>query len=253
MTNTERIQAHNAELREAIGIAESLPEADGESEGMIGTWVLNDTIEKLPSGSYNLEFSSNGIYFEGIRFGTLGPPVQVMWYQGYSNNLAYSFEDTSSYGVEPGWQNDGYRTLNVIKEPSEEVATWLKANGKKKKDAYNEVWQFGYDAGYNYGYTVGFDEGYQANEEILSELMEWSLVTWSTYCDIAVLNKHTYKFLHAIIVFDALDDQGGLISSESIEIVLDPDTSSTYTCVPTNSASWWNIEIREVRFSVDGT
>ena len=53
MTNTERIQAHNAELRECIEMAEKLPEAGGVAEPVIeplaitenGTYTAPDGVD----------------------------------------------------------------------------------------------------------------------------------------------------------------------------------------------------------------
>ena len=105
--------------------------ATGGSSGddsAIGTWALNNTIDPLPDGGYNFEFTSNGSDYTYITFGTLGPPVQVM---RYGNDLAYGFNVSSSYGVEPGWQGEAYKTLDVTKEPTQIIKDWLKANGEK--------------------------------------------------------------------------------------------------------------------------
>jgi hypothetical protein len=53
MTNTERIQAHNAELREAIEMAEKLPDAGGGDSEIVDA-ILDGTITELASDATSL-------------------------------------------------------------------------------------------------------------------------------------------------------------------------------------------------------
>lgn len=46
MTNTERIQANNAELREAIELAESLPDVPSKTENWTFTLESGETVTK---------------------------------------------------------------------------------------------------------------------------------------------------------------------------------------------------------------
>lgn len=53
MTNTKRIQAHNAELREAIEMAEKLPDAGGGDSEIVDA-ILDGTITELASDATSL-------------------------------------------------------------------------------------------------------------------------------------------------------------------------------------------------------
>lgn len=61
----------------------------------------------------------------------------------------------------------------------------------------------GYGEGFEWGYEVGYEQGYDAgvnnNQEIVSELMEWGVLTESTLCTVVVYNYHPTKRLKATL------------------------------------------------------
>jgi hypothetical protein len=164
MTNAERIQANNAELREAIGLAESLP--DAESDTMVGTWILNEVLDL-----HNFNFFVNFVL----------PNVadSLPFYNIYSDaslgdSLHYVDENEDMYTpYENGaWVLPDWRTTNITEEPNDaECKAWIKANGRKAT------------------YEDGIAEGEKA---ILSTYVDWSVSSASNYCFVEFYNNSDY-------------------------------------------------------------
>lgn len=99
---------------------------------------------------------------------------------------------------------------------------------------------------YSLGFDEGWDAGYSSNNEILNELMEWSVVTDSGVCDICVVNKHWGRYLHAKIY---ARDAGQSTYEE--EIVVAPESADSVSIHGTLDARW-DVVVKNVRFSDDG-
>ena len=105
-----------------------------------GTWVFNDTLTELTTGTYNISFECNGQdnkYFEFSTSSGMYDEILCFTYggstNGYDDNYQYYFgEDPWVTGnASIGWQNDVYKTVNFGSEPqevSQEFYEWFTAN-----------------------------------------------------------------------------------------------------------------------------
>ena len=161
MTNAERINAHNAELREAIEMAESLPDATGGEDTMVGTWIFNEVLD-LPEFDYYFNFVLTNVA-DSPQFCDLWSPGDGWLYYG----------DVDDYDYSPyyngAWQDPDWRTITITEEPTDaECIAWLKANARKAT------------------YKDGFAEGEKA---ILSTYVDWSVSTTSNSCIVEFYNN----------------------------------------------------------------
>lgn len=102
---------------------------------------------------------------------------------------------------------------------------------------------------YDIGHQVGYQVGYDANEEILSELMEWSVTTDSGMCSVSVINKHYDKWLLANLEIYCASGE------EFFQDVLIPprgNNSYAFNSELAPSEARWMVDIVKVRFSTDG-
>ena len=88
------------------------------------TWYFNDTIEKIAT-PFAVEFTSNGVAYNGIIRFKAGRFIDDMAYQyGSSNQSAYNYRRSE-------WYNEAYRTI-VLDEPATgDVLAFLEANATK--------------------------------------------------------------------------------------------------------------------------
>lgn len=89
------------------------------------TWVLNETYTEGGSGSYNINFTSNGETFGQFSYGDM-----PRWYIKYGETNAY-FNGT--------WSNVAYRTINFTTPPTGDLLTWLQANGTKQETSAHKL------------------------------------------------------------------------------------------------------------------
>ena len=103
-------------------------------------------------------------------------------------------------------------------------------------------------------YDIGYEVGYSKNQEILSELMEWTVTTWSTDCTVVVQNKHWSKYLHAVIERRSENNDGDIVDSNIQSNLVPPNTTKTFKLdSPSGKALWWRVDIKNVRFTENGT
>lgn len=95
-----------------------------ESDG-IGTWVWNSTINFTYAYSFDFEFSSSGTVYNSISF-PMGPTLSQIQYIRDSNYK-------SVYSSKTGWENDSYRTIEILSAPPESFLTILRANAIYQK------------------------------------------------------------------------------------------------------------------------
>lgn len=104
---------------------------DFDADSVLGTRIFNHKLNlDVGVGTFGLEFTSNGVNYNQIYIGDLGPPLNVMRYQNADvNTPVYSFSEASEYGAPALWWNDGYRHIKITKEPEDPVfKSWLKDN-----------------------------------------------------------------------------------------------------------------------------
>lgn len=90
---------------------------------MAETWVLNTTIS-LPSSTLYGDFTSNGKSFISIY------NAGALAYVSYAGN---TMNDTTVY-QNGSWINDAYRTIVFDTAPTDDMLTWLQANGTKQSE-----------------------------------------------------------------------------------------------------------------------
>lgn len=86
------------------------------------TWLLNETYTEGGSGSYNINFTSNGETFGQFSYGDM-----PRWFIRYGETNAY-FNGT--------WSNQAYRTITFANPPTGDLLTWLQNNGTKQTPTY---------------------------------------------------------------------------------------------------------------------
>lgn len=173
MTNAERIQANNAELREAIELAESLPDASGGSDTMVGIWIFNEVLD-LPYFDFYFDFVPTNIA-DSIQYYNLYSEGDGMLYY-------IDVDDGHTVPYENGaWQDPDWRIITITEEPTDaECIAWLKANARKAT------------------YEDGFAEGEKA---ILSTYVDWSVSTTSNSCIVDFYNDCDYYAHIHLMVF----------------------------------------------------
>lgn len=164
MTNAERIQANNAELREAIGLAESLP--DAESDTMVGIWIFNEVLDiTLPDGIYPINISAK-VLWDAYEI------VGLTFYDGLVMGLVTDLETGNYLDCYEDGDWLAPRIYDITEEPTNaELIAWIKANARKAT------------------YDDGFAEGEKA---ILSTYVDWAVSTTSTYCYVEFYNNCDY-------------------------------------------------------------
>ena len=85
----------------------------------VGTWVWNTTINSSDF-SYTFDFSSSGSDFSSISFSSGGPASTMIYRSGSANYFVYSSLS--------GWDNDSYRTIDILSAPPEDFMSILRAN-----------------------------------------------------------------------------------------------------------------------------
>lgn len=111
-----------------------------------GTWTFKDTLTPFPTGStyferVNFTSGTNNRQFLGIQYtnDTAQIPVIALCYvtgisedDGYNYlNDVYYYEEDSSFGIEVGWDNETYKTIDfgeTEQEVSDEFYAWLLEN-----------------------------------------------------------------------------------------------------------------------------
>lgn len=109
----------SAKLANAISELEgTLDELSGsEDEGIIGTWVFNDTIEPADF-DITVHFSCGDEVYDRIQLNG-----SMYYHNDEGTTFAYS-----SYG----WDEEYLKTITILEEPTDaEFITWLKANATK--------------------------------------------------------------------------------------------------------------------------
>jgi hypothetical protein len=222
MTNAERINAHNAELREAIGIAEALPDASGGDDTMVGIWVLNEVLD-LPEFDYYFNFVLTNV--------ADSPQFYNLWSPG-DGGLSYidvdGGEATTYY--DGAWISPEWRTITITEEPTDaECIAWLKANARKAT------------------YEDGFAEGEKA---ILSTYIDWAVSAVSASCIVDFNSDCNY---YAKIWVQIAENMSGEEHME--EFVLAPYDSYS---ISTEEMGWevresqWSVNVSIMGFSKDG-
>lgn len=99
------------------------------------TWVLNYQI-KPGSQSYNftgLNFVSNNSTFDRIYYQRNAvDDGNLSYYNASVETSVYSFYDYSDQ-----WVNEAYRTITFNTAPTDDLLTWLQANGTKQVSKIN--------------------------------------------------------------------------------------------------------------------
>lgn len=113
------------------------------SDELIGTWVFNDSIDSLRSGTFNITFESNSTIYNIIEWLTF----DMLYKIDYSEIIAFS---------RGSWQNEAYKTIKITDVSKltnrTEFETWLKSNATKQGNGGSGGTQL-----YKYEYTVNTD------------------------------------------------------------------------------------------------
>ena len=102
-----------------------------EAEGILGTWVFNEIIEKYSSDEVAIQFESNGSVWSGMSTVSLGPPAYGLRYfnSGGAGITVHNYEQEQMYGFTAGWVSEVYKTINILTElDNADFVTWLNNN-----------------------------------------------------------------------------------------------------------------------------
>ena len=105
----------------------------GYDSTMVGTWVLKDDPDLTTMPEYmEVEFTSNGMNYTSMTLSTAGSSSWGIYTIVYgSTGAVYVNNPGGSQGIEHGWTDNAYKTLNITKEPDENTATWIRENAEK--------------------------------------------------------------------------------------------------------------------------
>ena len=92
------------------------------AESMLGEWVFNDNLSLAVFDS-SMSFISNGIKF--IRIVNNNSDWVSMAYIDENGDRCSAYDDA--------WEDEVYKNINILEEPPEEIAAWIKANAKRKQ------------------------------------------------------------------------------------------------------------------------
>lgn len=255
---------------------------------LLGTWLINEIINTLVFSAYNVSFSSNGINFESLSlYGNLqyhndeiGSAVAYdngAWTdEGYRTITINKLKDDYSKAGVLSWLSSNamrveetlgytlYSRVNGewISEEDENFAVVFDCPGDcvivvnelpTENIDENAIYLCG---GEYYRYIDGEwkqyvieGEGGASNEEILSELMEWGVMSDSNSCIVSVYNYHSSKYLMATLYL--YNSEGEEFEKE---IVIAADEIDAFTFQSQyQSVKGWEVTIQNVRFSIDGT
>ena len=92
------------------------------------TWVLNETINTAPLGTYYINFTTVGTEITNWKAlnGAVPPALEYYPAEGDGALEVYSEYDGS------GWKNQAYRTITFATAPTGDLLMWLQANGTKQ-------------------------------------------------------------------------------------------------------------------------
>lgn len=110
----------------------------GYDVSMIGSWTLNDDLNltTLPSMS-EVWFTSNGVEYGIIGRSQIGASdlgifsLYYMQIGATTNTRVYVSNPSGHELVQHGWTDNRLKTINIVKEPDENIAAWIRANGRK--------------------------------------------------------------------------------------------------------------------------
>lgn len=92
------------------------------TESMLGEWEFNDKLSLAVFDS-SMSFISNGIKF--IRIVNNNSDWVSMSYIDENGNRCSAYDDA--------WEDEVYKTVDILEEPPSEIAAWIKANAKRKQ------------------------------------------------------------------------------------------------------------------------
>lgn len=99
------------------------------SGGAKETWVLNNTVDTSKAVSFSANFVSNGLSYTGLKTGKLTPSGRDLVYTNSSGStIKVYFADLAK------WDNQAYRKITFDTPPTDDLLTWLQANGVKQPD-----------------------------------------------------------------------------------------------------------------------
>lgn len=106
-------------------------------DSMLGTWVLNDILT-APSEevTFALNFTANANSdYKNISIykPNVSEDLFILRYfrSGIRYRDVYVFSDSAYEDLKPYWQDEGFKTIEITKEPDEITAAWIRANGRK--------------------------------------------------------------------------------------------------------------------------
>ena len=102
---------------------------ESSSGGAKETWVLNNTVDTSKAVSFSANFVSNGLSYTGLKTGKLTPSGRDLVYTNSSGStIKVYFADLAK------WDNQAYRKITFDTPPTDDLLTWLQANGVKQPD-----------------------------------------------------------------------------------------------------------------------
>lgn len=94
-------------------------------DSIVGTWVFNEQLTPLGK-SVEVSFTSDGSNYVAIE--NIDGGDSVLYY-----SIAVGDETDPVYSYRFDWENEAYRTIEILEEPTDEVfISWLKENATKQ-------------------------------------------------------------------------------------------------------------------------
>lgn len=91
------------------------------------TWVLNETVS-FDLSTVHVDFISNNENFKSIEASSSSKFENYLTYTKVNGDAVVAFQETT----ETYWSNTAYRTITFATAPTDDLLTWLQANGTKQ-------------------------------------------------------------------------------------------------------------------------
>ena len=102
------------------------------TNSVTGTWVFKDDLDLTTMPEYmEIDYIYNGITAPCMVRSNVGPSSWGIYCLKF-NGEVYTYNPSGSYGISHGWRDEVFKTIEILSEPSAEVAAWIRANATKQ-------------------------------------------------------------------------------------------------------------------------
>lgn len=147
-------------------------------DSIIGTWVFNDDVNLATLTDGEMCFVSAGktyIAVAGRQYGPHAARNSLAYRESQileTYDVVYMDNSVEVYGATAGWQDEAYKTISILTEPSAEAEAWIRANAVKRESIPTYL-PFAYKLSSTDELPIYAPDGSSAVVETHSELLGW--------------------------------------------------------------------------------